>query len=391
MIAVARPIRVAHVITDLDVGGAEVMLARLLPPLAGSGIDNVVVSLRPPGPIAAAIRDAGAEVFSLGMHPNRPNPLALVRLWRILKQVRPDIVQTWLYHADLVGLLAAMAAGVPRVVWNIRCAELDPADHPRSLRSVLRLLASLSARPAAVICNSEAGRLAHQRLGYSPRQWEIISNGFDTDRFSPSIEARMQLRSALGVPADCRLVGLLARYHPMKDHVTFFRAAQTIVQEQPDVYVVAAGRGVPESASVRELVHSLGIAGRVRLLGEAGDPARFLAALDVAVSSSYSEAFPNVVGEAMACGVSCVVTDVGESRMIVGDTGVVVPPRDPASLGAAVLEQLRRPPNELRASGDAARARIVREFSIGRVAARYRDLYRSLAAGVVDEASACVG
>jgi glycosyltransferase involved in cell wall biosynthesis len=386
-----RRLTVVHVITDLDTGGAEMMLERLLPALGRAGVDNTVISLTTPGPVGARIAASGTPVFSLGLHPSRPNPLALGRLWRLLRRTRADVVQTWLYHADFAGLIAGLAARVPSIVWNIRCADLDPRDHPRSLMPMLRLLAFASRLPAAVICNSEAGRREHERLGYTPKRWAIIPNGFDTDRFAPSAAARDRLRATLGVLPTTRVIGLLARYHPMKDHATFLRAARIILERRDDACVVAAGRGVPESLELKTLVRELGLTGRVHLLDELSEPAAFLAALDVAVSSSYSEAFPNVVAEAMACGTVCVATDVGESSTIVGDTGAVVPARDPEALAEAVLRQLALSPAERQSRGEAARSRIVREFSLDGAGARYRALYDSLTPGprIHHEASAC--
>lgn len=383
-----RPrLRVAHVITDLDLGGAEVMLERLLPALAESAVENTVICLSTPGVLAERIRARGTKVICLDMRSSRPNPLALARLWRLLRALRPDIVQTWLYHADAAGLLAGLAARVPRVVWNIRCAELDPGDHPRYLPVLLRTLAAASGLPAAVVCNSEAGRREHERLGYRPKRWEIIPNGFDVDRFAPSPDAHTRLRAELGVPGETRLVGILARYHPMKDHPTFLRAAQAVVAQRADTHLMAVGRGVAESAELAVLVQALGLVGRVHLRAETTDAALFLAGLDCAVSSSYSEAFPNVVAEAMACGVPCVVTDVGESAAIVGDTGVVVPPRDPARLAAAILERLSLSPRARAAVGQAARARVIDHYSLRAAAGRYRALYDVLTSSLLERQS----
>lgn len=366
---------VAHIITDLDVGGAERMLERLLPRLARTGVHNVVICLRTPGPIGPRIEQAGTRVLSLHVSPALPNPLGALRLRQLLKDIRPDVVQTWLYHSDLAGLLGGFLAGVPKIVWNIRCAELNPRDHPRSLLMLLRVLALSSGLPAAVISNSESGRQAHERLGYAPRRWEIIPNGFDTDTFKPSADARRQLRSRLMLSEEAIIIGLLARYHPMKDHETFLKAASVALRERPDVQVVAAGRGVAGNAALTALVRELGIESRVHLLDEWSDAPSFLAALDVAVSSSYSEAFPNVVAEAMACGTPCVVTDVGESAVIVGDTGVVVPPSDPDALAEGMSTCLRMTPSDRAALGAAARARIVENYSIDAAALQYRRLY----------------
>jgi glycosyltransferase involved in cell wall biosynthesis len=311
----------------------------------------------------------------------------LWHLVRLLRRLRPDIVQTWLYHADLAGLVAATIARVPHVVWNLRCAELDPRDHPRSLPALLRTLALVSRWPDAVICNAEAGRRAHERLGYTPRRWEIIPNGYDTNAFRPSPGARSSLKHQLGIGDDAMLVGLLARFHPMKDHGTFINAARLVTAAQPNVHFVAAGRGVESAPPINRLLDDLKLRDRVHLLPEQADASRFLAALDVAVSSSYGEAFPNVVAEAMACGVPCVVTDVGDSAGIVGSAGVVVPPRDPAALAAGIMRILDLTPAAREALGSSARERIVSEFSIGRALARYDHLYADLAGAPVTQAA----
>jgi glycosyltransferase involved in cell wall biosynthesis len=294
--------------------------------------------------------------------------------------LRPTLVQTWLYHADFAGLLAGLFARVP-VVWNIRCAELDPRDHAPSLMTLIRALALASRYPAAVICNSHAGQRAHEQLGYVPRKWAVIPNGFDTDAFRPRSEARAALRGELGLPVETTLVGLLARFHPMKDQASFLNAAKIVIGAKPDVRFVLAGRGIDAAPSLRRLVDELGLTAHVHLLPPRTDAPSFLAALDVAVSSSYGEAFPNMVGEAMACGIPCIVTDVGDSARIVGDTGVLVPPRDPAALAAGIVEILAADPAARAARGLAARARIVSEFSVERAAARYEALYRGVATG----------
>jgi glycosyltransferase involved in cell wall biosynthesis len=374
-------IRVAHVITDLEVGGAELMLARLVGGFDRDRFDTAVISLGTTGPIGKRLQQSGIPVHALNMKRGRPNPVALWRLAQLLRQLKPDIIQTWLYHADLVGLLGRVATRRSRVVWNIRCAELDSRDHPRSLPPLLRLLAALSGRPAAVISNSIAGQRAHERLGYVPPRWCIIPNGFDTIAFQPDEAARRRLRNELGLAEHVRLVGVLARFHPMKDHATFLRAASLIAPQKPDVHFVAAGAGVDENRGLANLARELRLESSVHLLPKRGDAPAFLAGLDVAVSSSYSEAFPNVVGEAMACGTPCVVTDVGDSAIIVGETGVVVPPRNPQALADGVMRLLDLDRASLEALGRSARERIVSEYSIERAAARYEALYNELVSG----------
>jgi glycosyltransferase involved in cell wall biosynthesis len=380
-------------ITDLEVAGAELMLARLVERLEGGPVSNVVIALRSAGEVAARIKRRGVPVFELGMRSETSALSAVWRLVRLIRQFRPDVLQTWLYHADLAGLVAGSVARVPKIVWNIRCAKLDPRDHPRSLPPLLKVLAVASRCPSAIICNSMAGRRAHEALGYHPRLWCVIPNGFDTEMFRPSATARVELGRELRVPDTVKLVGLLARFHPMKDHATFLRSAKIVTAAKPDVHFVAAGAGVDSAPALNQLVDTLALRGRVHLLQARSDVPRFLAALDVAVSSSYGEAFPNVVGEAMACGTPCVVTDVGDSAQIVGDAGVVVPARDPAAIAAAILRILDMDQAARDDFGRAARERIVSEFSLDRAAARYEKLYLELAGRTMKstDASVCAG
>jgi glycosyltransferase involved in cell wall biosynthesis len=372
-------LRVTHLISDLDTGGAELMLARLINACRSNDIEQDVISLSTSGPVGERIAKQGVAVHALGLDLRRPNPLSVFALIRVLRKLQPDVLQTWLYHADLAGIIAGRVSRVRTILWNIRCGELDPRDHAPSLTPLLRALAFASRWPAAVICNSEAGRLAHERLGYTPRRWDILPNGFDTEEFRPSGQARADLRRHLGIDERTNVIGMLARYHPMKDHETFLRSAALVARSAHEVHFVAAGRGVDAAPAVHEMVCQLDLVGRVTLWPESGDPSGFLSGLDVAVSSSYSEAFPNVVGEAMACETPCVATDVGESAAIVGEAGAIVPPADPPALAEAICRLLELDRTARASLGRAARRRIETEFSLEQAASRYVQLYRQLA------------
>jgi len=371
-------VRITHLITDLDVGGAEVMLARLLDADRDPRFEQAVVSLTTLGPVAARIQRRGVPVFAIGVQPSRPGPAALWRLVRLLHRLKPDILQTWLYHADFAGLVARPLARVPRIVWNIRCSSFDLADHHGSFAILLKVLALLSRRPTAVLYNSKVGRQAHEQFGYAPRRSVVIPNGFDVSDFKPRPTASHELRQQLNLGGNVKIVGLLARYHPMKDHLTFFKAAAELVKKRSDVHFVAAGRGVDVAPHLRNDVERLGLTPCLSLLPERADPAIFLAGLDVAVCSSYSEAFPNIVAEAMACGTPCVATDAGDSSDIIGTAGRTVPTRDPIALAAAVDDLLQLDAQKRVALSEAARARIVHEFSIEHIAAQYEQFYESL-------------
>jgi glycosyltransferase involved in cell wall biosynthesis len=374
-------IRVLHLITGLNTGGAEMMLTKLVAGMDPAGFEPHVVTLLGEGPLAARVRAAGASVESLGLARGRVAPSAVWRLTRLLRRVRPDVVQTWLYHADLLGLVAARLARVGRVVWNLRCSNMDFAHSGRLTRYTVAACARLSSLPDAVVANSRVAVDVHRALGYRPRRVEVIPNGFDMHRFAPDPAARGSVRAELGVAPGAPLVGMVARFDPQKDHATFLRAARAVADARPDAQFVLLGDGVQaDNPEMAALVRAAAPGLRPHLLGRRDDVARLAAALDVAVlSSAYGEGFPNVVGEAMACGVPCVVTDTGDSAAVVGGTGRVVPPRDAPALADAVLGLLALPAGELRALGLAARARVGEHFALPAVIRRYAALYSQLA------------
>jgi glycosyltransferase involved in cell wall biosynthesis len=378
-------IRLLHLITTLEVGGAEMALVRLVTRLDPGRFSSAVVAMVDGGSLARQLEASGVETHTL--HDARAARFSTVwRLGRIIRRVRPTVLQTWLYHADLLGLVAGRALGVPAVAWNIRCSDLDWSHHARSLYWLRSLLARLSRGPQAVVVNSEAGRQLHEQLGYRPRRWALIPNGFDTDLFTPSESHRSAVRLELGIAGDAPVVGHVARYHPMKDHRTFLAAMARVAETRAELRVVLAGRGVDGgNRELRRAIAEERLEGRVVLAGETAQPARLLAAVDVTVSSSsYGEGFPNIVAESMACGVPVVGTDVGDTARIIGRDGRVVGRRDAAALSEAVEWLLARPLAERVAMGRAARERIVRDFSLEAVVGRYEQLYLELA-GQSDE------
>lgn len=336
-----------------------------------------VISLMPEGTLAPSVRQAGATVQSLGMNPQLPGPRTLLQLVWQLRRERPDIIQTWLYHADVFGLAATKLARLPTpVLWNIRCSE----RHSKMADIGGPILARWSAMPAAVIVNSYAGKQVHERHGYAPRRWEVIPNGFDTSVFAPNLETRQRVRAELGFSERDLLIAHVARYHRLKDQPTLLRAARRVIERVPTAHFIMIGRGVTwDNPELREF-NTPALRGRVRMLGERSDIPALLMGADVGVSSSCSEGFANAIGEAMSTGLPCVVTDVGDSGVIVGDTGLIVPPRDPERLADGLLSVLRMSSQERALLGRNARERIEREYSLRVVVDRYATLYEELAA-----------
>jgi glycosyltransferase involved in cell wall biosynthesis len=376
--------KILHVITGLDVGGAETTLHRLVTSMDPTRFLPRVVGLIEPGGMGRRLARDGVRVDSLGMRRGMPSPAGLVRLAGLIRSWRPDVVQTWLYHADLLGLLALRLAFPlgqrPALAWNIRCSFMDLAQYRRTTGLTLRACAALSRSPDAVVTNSASARDFHLGLGYAPRRFEVIPNGFDCCRYRPNPQARDGMRRELGLDDAALVFGHAARFDPMKDHRTFLRAAGLAAAAIPGAVFVLGGRGVDGSNPL--LAGWLAEAGlppeRVRLLGERADMPELMAAMDVHVLSSAGESFPNVVGEAMACGVPNVVTDVGDSAALVGETGLVVPPADAAALGRAMTAMAQMGPAGRAALGEAARERMISGFSLASATERYAALYESL-------------
>jgi glycosyltransferase involved in cell wall biosynthesis len=377
------PAKIFHLITGLNTGGAEISLYRLLAGMDRSRFENRVVSLIPIGPVGEQIRLLDIPVRSLDLKPGRATPAALYKLSGWLRQERPDVLQTWMYHADLLGILAAGISGTRNVVWNIRNSGMDVSQSGSLLRLVIRACAWLSGSPRAVISNSQAGRDFHARLGYHPRRWVIIPNGIDLSAFKPDPQARLALRRELGLAADTLLIGQIARYHPMKNQAGFLEAAGTLSRHGVQAHFILAGQDVnAENVALAEAIRKEALEGLVHLLGRRDDAARVEASLDILASASSSgEGFPNVVAEAMACGVPCVVTDVGDSAHLVGETGIVVPRRDPGALAAAWEKLAAAGPEKRREIGAAGRRRIGEHFSLDETVSAYQDLYAGLACG----------
>jgi glycosyltransferase involved in cell wall biosynthesis len=376
-------LKIFHLITDLDTGGAEMMLYKLLVGMNRQRFSHVVVSLMDAGVLSKRIEALGVPVHALSMHCGRPNLAGLWKLMHLLRRERPDVLQTWLYHANLLGLIAGKLTRVPAIAWNIRCSNMDMHYYSRLSAMVVRILAWLSPLPDIALINTETGQKFHEGLHYRPRRWHVIPNGFDVSLFRPDPAARSYNRRLLGLPLNPILIGLIARYDPMKDHYTFLRAASHLLKDRSGIHFVLVGRNVAESNNdLTTIIQDLGISKHIHLLGERWDVPKIMQTLDIlALTSAFGEGFPNVIGEAMACGVPCVVTNVGDAPLIVSNTGRVVPSRNPHALANAWGELIDLPTEERRRLGLAARQRIAQHFSLATVVAQYTALYEELVAG----------
>jgi glycosyltransferase involved in cell wall biosynthesis len=373
-------VRIVHIINSFEFGGAEAMLCNLLLRSDRRRFDPHVVALIDDLRVAGPIVAAGIPLATMGMKPGIPNPLAVARLIRHLRRLRPAIVQTWMDHSNLIGGIAARFVPGARVVWGIHHANHVAALTKRSTLLTVGACAQLSRRvPTRIVCCSEQSRIRYAERGFADDRLEVIPNGFDTDHFRPDPAARLAIREEIGVAPDAPLVGLVARYDPVKDHASFLRAAAIVHREFPEAHFLMCGDKVDASnAALTQLIASLGIGRACHLLGPRRDVARIHAALDVAASSSLSEAFPLAVGEAMACGVPCVATDVGDSALMIGKAGMIVPPGDPGALAAGMAELLGIGAAGRARLGADARERVRELFDLEAVTRRYEALYDEL-------------
>jgi glycosyltransferase involved in cell wall biosynthesis len=378
-----RHYRILHIITGLQVGGAEMALYRLLSSQDRSQFQSEVVSLTDDQPVGGMIRELGIPVTSLGFRPGSFDPRLVTRLVGQIRHIRPQLIQTWMYHADLFGAISARLASSPPVVWGIR----HTVTGKDSLKPRTYLIAKTCALfshylPAKIICNSKLGLSTHAALGYDKSKMLVIPNGFDTKKFAPAPQMRTDVRAELGLSPETRLVGLGARFDPLKDHSGFLKAASLLSQKRQDVHFVLWGKSVDtQNQILTAILDEFGIKAYVHLLGLRLDAARLFASLDVASLSSLSEAFPQVLGEAMACGVPCVSTDVGDAAFIIGDTGRIVPPREPQLLANAWNELLSLSEPERIALGETARERIGSLFSLVKTTQKYEQTYQDIIAG----------
>lgn|SRR5574338_165169 len=369
--------RILHIITGLNDGGAEAVLYRLC---AFDGAHrHAVVSMMDAGKYGALLEERGVAVTCLGMPQGHLTLNGLWRLWRLLRDEHFDLVQTWMYHADLVGGLISWLGGVRRVFWGIHNSTLVKGKSRRSTMVVVRVNAWLSRWiPTGIVCCAERAREVHLALGYAASKLVVVFNGYDLSQFRPDESARLRLRQKWGLDDDIPLLGMVGRFDPMKDHQNLIAALGQLKRTRHAFRCVLVGSGMEKSNNtLMKLLEEHDVSGNVLLLGQRSDVPWIMNALDIHVLSSSAEAFPNVLAEAMACGTPCVTTDVGDAALIVGDTGWVVPASDATQLAGAIIAALaaRRLTDEWRLRCEAARRRMTERFSLEQMVAGYHAVW----------------
>jgi glycosyltransferase involved in cell wall biosynthesis len=374
-------VKVVHVITDLGIGGAEMVLCNVLECSRrnASDITHSVLSLMKGGGLRNRIRAAGIEVEEFDLSRGSVPVSQAFRLANAVRRHRPDIIQGWMYHGILAATVARRLRSQPcPLIWAIHHCPGTLQDEKASSRAVIRLGRPLSRVPAAIVyCARESAR-QHESLGYRTEKTVLIPNGFDTETFKPDPEAKARLAGEIGVSQGTPIVGVVARFHPQKDHHNITAAAAILSKRMRDVHFAFVGSNVdPTNRALTEMIDAFGVQERVTLLGPRQDVSRIMAGLDVLCSgSAWGEACPIVLGEAMASGVPCVATEVGDSALIVGDTGIVVPPGNPEALAEGLSRLIAVGPEGRGQLGEAARRRIIEHFSLAEIVRQYEALYR---------------
>lgn len=371
--------KILHIITGLDVGGAEFTLLQLLSNIDKERFDCYVINLTDHKALIPQFHAQGIRVYNFDFQIKLGSLFQLLNLVRLIHKINPDLVHTWMYHADLIGGIASRLAGVRRLLWGIHHSNLDVDKNSRVTLYIVRICAWLSGvLPTRISVCSRVALDSHLHFGYRNPidHYAVIPNGFNLALFKPDAIARRNIRSELEIPDDAVLFGMMARYHPQKDHPGFLQAALNIIARFPNVYFVLCGTGVDENNSVlQKYLSGTEWRQRIFLLGYRSDVSQIYAALDVHMLCSHGEAFPNVLGEAMASGVPCIAAEVGDCREIIGDTGLIYPAGNVPEIIACMLKMLVSDRSEL---GRRARQRIDEHYTLDKMVDRYQSLYDKL-------------
>ncbi len=375
-----RPLKILHIITGLRTGGAERVLYNLLYGGLAERFNCHIISLSDEGTVGSQISELGVPVTTLGMRNGRPSLKGLIKLRMVVRKFRPALIQGWMYHGNLAASLArTMAAERPVLSWNIRHSLYDLGHEKQMTKQIIRTNRLFSFAPDALLYNSEISRKQHEEFGFTSLNGRVIPNGIDIHKFCFSGEARKRVRSELGISAQAKVVGHVARLHPMKDHPVFLRATVDLALRYPETHFLLSGLGVSlENTAVEQLI-PMQVRDRFHLLGECVNVEELMSAMDIfCLSSAWGEAFPNVIGEAMATGLPCVATDIGDSAIIISKTGVVVQPQDEKALAAGIESFLTMSLKEYRTLGESACARIEANYSLEYSIKQYAALYEKL-------------
>ncbi len=362
--------KIVFLIRSLNYGGSERQLATLVKALDKQYFDITVLCFYAGGSLSLdqELKDSGIPIICLDKQGRWDLFGFFWRLVQHLQRIHPDVLHGYIGIPNLLTIFLKLFFPSTRMIWGIRSSNVDPDFYDWLGRLVFRLECLLSRFADLIIVNSYAGRAYYLNHGFPANKMTVIPNGIDIELFKPEQGARIKVRRSCGISQDTILIGLVGRLDIRKDHPTFLKAAALLFEERHNVRFVCVGSGSENYArKLYELADELGISDQVIWVKARADMSAIYNALDIVVSSSYTEGFSNVIGEAMSCGVPCVVTDVGDSAWIVGNTDVVVPPKNPEALKTAIKNLIETLGNNA-CDHTKIRQRIIDQFSVVQLA-----------------------
>jgi glycosyltransferase involved in cell wall biosynthesis len=367
---------VLHVITGLESGGAEGVLYRLA--ITDKEARHIVVSLMGMGKYGSMFQEQGIDVFCLDMPKGKITRKGIETLRKIVMKERPDIMQTWMYHADLLGGMVGRSAGIKNIFWGIRTSTLISTSLKTMM--VARLCAWLSyIIPKKIVCCAKNAMQVNVQLGYCKSKFELIPNGYNLAQFYPQVDEGKGFRKKFNIDPNALLIGMVARFDAQKDIQNFIKAAGSLAAKDIRFHVLFAGQGMDSNnEQLQAWLEEAGISGISTLVGQQNNIPEVMNAFDLLVLSSKSgEAFPNVLAEAMACGVPCVATRIGDAEYIMGDTGWAVDPENSEQLASAIEKAISLEQNAeaWKLQCEKCRMRVAGKFSMEKMIGAYHRVW----------------
>lgn len=369
------PKKIVHIIIGLNVGGAELMLKRLVLYSQQKGkFSHEVISLTDLGVIGKDLTESGIRVYTLNMRSALSIFSIYFSLKKLLKKIKPDVVQTWMYHSDLIGGLAAKNVGVNNIIWGIRNTSLDSNSGiiKKAIRKACALLSDQI--PQTIICVASKAKTLHGNIGYCEEKMLVIPNGFNINRFNVDNELRYRYRDKLKIQHDKLVIGNIGRFTPAKNQVNFIKACLLLLEKGYDFDIIMAGRDISlNNIEIRKLI---GDNENFKLVGEIDQPEEFYNAIDVFCLSSITEGFPNVLGEAMATKRICLTTDAGDAKEILGNCGYHINGFTFNEIAKSIeINILSKEHYNLKTIGERARLEVVKKYSLEKIVSDFENLY----------------